>query len=128
MYRLCSVLLHRFGDSIRAIGTDFGESVTAAMDGEKDPRNLMLTFRLVVELVHSGIEAAEGELAEELFDVIVDSSEEGVRKPDVRIFDRTLERLEVEAHRAIFLDDYEVNDGDVVHLVVGSDDVAEGDG
>ena len=70
VYRLCSVLLHRFGDSIRAIGTDFGESVIAAMDGEKDPRNLMLTFRLVVELVHSGIEAAEGELAEELFDVI----------------------------------------------------------
>ena len=46
---------------------------------------------------------------EELFDVIVDSSEEGVRKPDVRIFERTLERLEVEARRAIFLDDYEGN-------------------
>lgn len=46
---------------------------------------------------------------DELFDVIVDSSEEGVRKPDARIFERTLERLGVEASRAIFLDDYDGN-------------------
>ena len=46
---------------------------------------------------------------DELFDVIVDSSEEGVRKPDPRIFERTLERLGVEASRAVFLDDYAGN-------------------
>ena len=46
---------------------------------------------------------------EELFDVIVDSSEEGVRKPDPRIFERTLERLGVEPARSVFLDDYHGN-------------------
>lgn len=46
---------------------------------------------------------------DDLFDVIVDSSEEGVRKPDPRIFERTLERLGVEASRAVFLDDYAGN-------------------
>jgi putative hydrolase of the HAD superfamily len=46
---------------------------------------------------------------DELFDVVVDSSEEGVRKPDPRIFERTLERLGVEAPRSIFLDDYPGN-------------------
>lgn len=46
---------------------------------------------------------------DELFDVVVDSSEEGVRKPDPRIFERTLERLGVEAARSVFLDDYHGN-------------------
>jgi len=44
--------------------------------------------------------------ADELFDVIVDSSEEGVRKPDPQIFHRTLARLGgVAPERALFLDD-----------------------
>jgi len=43
---------------------------------------------------------------EEIFDVVIDSSEEGVRKPDRRIFEITLERLgNVQPERAIFLDD-----------------------
>jgi epoxide hydrolase-like predicted phosphatase len=46
---------------------------------------------------------------EELFDVVVDSSEEGVRKPDPRIFERTLQRLGVEPTRSVFLDDYAGN-------------------
>jgi putative hydrolase of the HAD superfamily len=43
---------------------------------------------------------------EELFDVVVDSCEEGIRKPDPRIYELTLRRLgDVPAGRAIFLDD-----------------------
>jgi putative hydrolase of the HAD superfamily len=43
---------------------------------------------------------------EEIFDVVVDSCEEGVRKPDRRIFELTLLRLgDVRPERAIFLDD-----------------------
>ena len=43
---------------------------------------------------------------DEIFDVVVDSSEEGIRKPDRRIFELTLDRLgDVPAERAIFLDD-----------------------
>ena len=42
----------------------------------------------------------------ELFDLVVDSSEEGVRKPDPRIFQITLERLGgVAPERTVFLDD-----------------------
>ncbi len=47
---------------------------------------------------------------EELFEIVVDSSEVGVRKPDPAIFHHTLELLGgVEAARAVFLDDYEGN-------------------
>ena len=60
---------------------------------------------------------------DELFDVVVDSSEEGVRKPDPRIFERTLERLGVEAPRSIFLDDYPGNDDRTWYDGVASSDV-----
>lgn len=47
---------------------------------------------------------------DELFDVVVDSSEVGVRKPDPAIFRLTLERLGgVDPARAVFLDDYPGN-------------------
>lgn len=47
---------------------------------------------------------------DELFDVIVDSCEVGVRKPDPRIFEKALEQLGgVKPSRALFLDDYEGN-------------------
>lgn len=43
---------------------------------------------------------------DELFDVVVDSCEEGVRKPDPRIYERALERLGgVAPQRAVFVDD-----------------------
>ena len=46
----------------------------------------------------------------ELFDVIVDSHEIGMRKPDPRIFEHALERLGgVDPGRAVFLDDFEGN-------------------
>jgi epoxide hydrolase-like predicted phosphatase len=46
---------------------------------------------------------------DELFHVVVDSSEVGLRKPDPRIFELALEQLGVEAARAVFLDDYAGN-------------------
>jgi putative hydrolase of the HAD superfamily len=50
--------------------------------------------------------------ADELFDVVVDSCLEGMRKPDPAIYRLTLERREIDtsdAHRAVFLDDFEQN-------------------
>ena len=44
-----------------------------------------------------------------LFDVVVDSSEEGCRKPERQIYDRTAERIGVVAERIIFIDDFEPN-------------------
>ena len=40
-----------------------------------------------------------------LFDVVVESAVEGLRKPDPRIYERTLARLGVAAPEAVFLDD-----------------------
>jgi putative hydrolase of the HAD superfamily len=45
----------------------------------------------------------------ELFDVVVDSSEVGIRKPDPRVYGLTCERLGVDPEAAVFLDDLPVN-------------------
>ncbi len=45
----------------------------------------------------------------DLFDVVVDSSEEGCRKPEREIYDRTTARLGVPAERIVYLDDFEPN-------------------
>jgi epoxide hydrolase-like predicted phosphatase len=48
----------------------------------------------------------------DMFDAIVDSCMEGIRKPDPAIYLLALERLGIEpahAHRAVFLDDFEQN-------------------
>jgi putative hydrolase of the HAD superfamily len=46
---------------------------------------------------------------DELFDLVVESSSEGVRKPTAAIYERALDRLGVAANRAAFLDDLEDN-------------------
>jgi len=46
---------------------------------------------------------------DEIFDVVVDSAFVGTRKPERRIYEITLERLEVPASAALLLDDVEVN-------------------
>jgi putative hydrolase of the HAD superfamily len=46
---------------------------------------------------------------EELFDVVVDSSRVGLRKPDPRIYELTLERLGLPAEACLFIDDIEHN-------------------
>ncbi|MDH4168482.1 MAG: HAD family phosphatase [Acidimicrobiia bacterium] len=42
---------------------------------------------------------------DELFDVVVDSSAAGIRKPDPAIYRLALDRLGIEAHQAVFVDD-----------------------
>jgi putative hydrolase of the HAD superfamily len=44
-----------------------------------------------------------------LFDLVVESSVEGVRKPNPRIYQITCERLGVAPERAVFLDDLGIN-------------------
>jgi epoxide hydrolase-like predicted phosphatase len=46
---------------------------------------------------------------DEIFDVVVDSAFVGSRKPEPRIYEITLERLEVPAEAALLIDDIEVN-------------------
>ena len=44
-----------------------------------------------------------------LFDLVVESSIEGVRKPEPRAYEIVLERLGVPAHRVLYLDDLGIN-------------------
>jgi putative hydrolase of the HAD superfamily len=53
-----------------------------------------------------GVGAAAGAL---VFDVIVESAVEGLRKPDPRIYELVLERLGVEPTETVFLDDLGIN-------------------
>ena len=48
-------------------------------------------------------------LPDGMFELIVDSGFEGVRKPEPEIYERTLERLGLEAGDCAFVDDLEVN-------------------
>jgi putative hydrolase of the HAD superfamily len=45
----------------------------------------------------------------DLFDVVIESSAIGCRKPEQRFYETALERLGVAAHEAVFLDDLGVN-------------------
>jgi putative hydrolase of the HAD superfamily len=46
---------------------------------------------------------------DERFDVVVVSEQERLRKPDIEIYQRTLDRLELPGEVCLFLDDIEVN-------------------
>jgi putative hydrolase of the HAD superfamily len=46
---------------------------------------------------------------DEIFELVVDSAFVGMRKPDPRIYELTLERLGTEAGDCVFLDDLDVN-------------------
>ena len=52
---------------------------------------------------------------DQVFDAILVSEEEGVRKPDVEIFRRALERCGVAAHEALFVGDHPVADIEGAH-------------
>jgi epoxide hydrolase-like predicted phosphatase len=49
------------------------------------------------------------QLPHELFDVLIDSSAVGLRKPDPRIYELLLERLDRPATEVVFIDDFEEN-------------------
>jgi putative hydrolase of the HAD superfamily len=45
----------------------------------------------------------------DLFDVVIESSQIGVRKPDPRFYEIACDRLGIEPHEAVFLDDLGIN-------------------
>jgi epoxide hydrolase-like predicted phosphatase len=66
------------------------------------------TLALLTNNVREAVTWRE-QLPHELFDVRIDSSEVGVRKPDPRIYDLLLERLDRPATEVVFIDDFEEN-------------------
>lgn len=53
--------------------------------------------------------AAEVQAIMEMFDVVVESSREGTRKPDPEIYRIALSRMDVPAEQTVFLDDLGIN-------------------
>jgi putative hydrolase of the HAD superfamily len=98
-----------------------GNEVIACLAGEIRPEMVeavrrcheRLATALVTNNVVTGNNAwsSGGSFAEilDLFDVVVESSVVGCRKPERRFYDITLERLGVEADRAVLLDDLGIN-------------------
>jgi putative hydrolase of the HAD superfamily len=53
--------------------------------------------------------AAQMQRVMEIFDVVVESSKEGIRKPNPQFYLRACERLDIEPEDAVFLDDLGIN-------------------
>jgi HAD superfamily hydrolase (TIGR01509 family) len=73
-----------------------------------------LRSRLRTGLLTNAFRSARDEITQhwkisDAFDAIVVSAEEGFVKPDPRIYRAALERLDVAAHQALFIDDVEEN-------------------
>ena len=98
-----------------------GNEVIACLRGEVRPEMVTALHRcrerfstaLLTNnfLTGTGDWSSGGRFAElvDLFDVVVESSVIGVRKPEPRFYEIALERLDVAAEEAVFLDDLGVN-------------------
>ena len=113
-------------ESARAGHPVAGSEVVALLGGELRPRMVSLLkccktrYRVacITNNVNSGGGAgmacnreqqAQMEAVMSLFDVVVESSREGMRKPDPRIYQLACERLGVAPTAALFLDDLGIN-------------------
>lgn len=67
IYTIFQALLENRNDDLRSMGPDFIYGLISAMDGERDPRNLMLLFKLLPNFIKG---FSLGHLAEEMFEVI----------------------------------------------------------
>jgi epoxide hydrolase-like predicted phosphatase len=96
-------------DPVAMLTSGMGGSIIRedVVDLVRDVRAAGLRTAIVTNNIREFGEAWRGMLpVTELFDLVVDSCEEGVRKPDPRIFRIALDRLgDVAPERAVFLDD-----------------------
>jgi epoxide hydrolase-like predicted phosphatase len=74
-------------------------------------------------------DAWQSQIPIDIFEVVIDSSEVGVRKPDPAIYQLTCERLGISPAQAVFLDDHPANvrgaiDAGLSGVLVGDDVIA----
>ncbi|MGH9029422.1 MAG: HAD-IA family hydrolase, partial [Acidimicrobiales bacterium] len=72
-------------------------------------KTALLTNNFVAVETHGASRRADHEEVLALFDVIVESSVTGIRKPDPRFYRLACDQLQVEPDQAVFLDDLGVN-------------------
>ena len=111
----------------RALGHSIpGRAVIELLSGDLRPRMVQVLRRVKqgykVACLTNNVRSGEGpgmaptsdraarvQAVMELFDVVVESSKEGIRKPDPKFYLRACERLSIEPHEAVFLDDLGIN-------------------
>ncbi len=116
-----------FAAEARALGHHVpGKDVIALLSGDIRPRMVnalrLCGERFKVACITNNVKSGAGPgmarserkaaaIAEvmALFDLVVESSEEGIRKPNPRIYELTCERIGVQPDRAVFLDDLGIN-------------------
>jgi putative hydrolase of the HAD superfamily len=100
-------------DPGRAASAVFGRELVACgamVDAAREARAAGFKTALLTNISRSG-EAIWSELipARELFDVIIDSSQVGLRKPDPEIYRLTCAQLDVQPRDCLFVDDIACN-------------------
>jgi len=108
-----------YEDEARAAGHDIdAAAVLACLRGDLVQEMFIAVLRLreaglLTALLTNNFVSGEGTLSPapvgELFDAVVESAREGVRKPELRFYEVACERLGIAAHEAVFLDDLGVN-------------------
>ncbi|KAG7492628.1 hypothetical protein MATL_G00016300 [Megalops atlanticus] len=67
VYNILMNLMESREEELKGLGADFVFGFVQAMDGERDPRNLLLAFQIARNILHRGY--ALGKFTEELFEV-----------------------------------------------------------
>ncbi|KAJ8264496.1 hypothetical protein GJAV_G00149820 [Gymnothorax javanicus] len=67
VYTILLNLMESREEELKGLGSDFVFGFVQALDGERDPRNLLLAFQIAANIIHQGYEL--GKFAEELFEV-----------------------------------------------------------
>ncbi|XP_068160952.1 MMS19 nucleotide excision repair protein homolog [Antennarius striatus] len=67
VYNMLINLMETREDELKGLGADFVFGFIQSMDGERDPRNLLLSFQIAKNIIHHGYEL--GKFTEELFEV-----------------------------------------------------------
>jgi putative hydrolase of the HAD superfamily len=111
-----------FATESKALGHEVdGRHVVGMLMGELRPRMVEAVRRCAERLktglltnnfvIGDGHVDREGEMARvmSMFDVVVESSRVGVRKPDPRFYEIACTQLEIDPSEAVFLDDLGVN-------------------
>lgn len=117
-----AVSFEEFCDLFEAEARDAGHAVNARevlglLAGEVRPEMVEAVRRCrehcKTALLTNNFVAPEGGIGLDdvlsLFDVIIESSKAGVRKPDKRFYELACEALGIEPHEAVFLDDLGIN-------------------
>jgi putative hydrolase of the HAD superfamily len=110
-----------YEDEARSAGGELdGREVMACLSGEVRPHMVeairRCRARLATGLITNNVAAMDEGPGwrnvvplDELFDVVIESSKVGYRKPDARIYELACEQLGVEPAEVVFLDDLGVN-------------------